>query len=197
MSRALWRRGRPSSPEHRDLAGIPIHANKDAICDAPGRLAGPNDPGDAVFARDDRGVRKQAAVVGDDPAKQREEDVEGLGRRLGDEHVALGDPAELGGPGDAAGGPFVDALARRKAVEDPFLVLRLGATEEVAQGDEDRAHEAADRWRQGREVRRGRRGRAKEGWDVFGGVGRAVFGAAGKLVRGRTTSAGNKRAYLI
>jgi hypothetical protein len=67
----------------------------------------------------------------------------GTGMRLKekDEHVALGDPAKLGGQGDAAGGPFVDALTRRKAVEDPFLVLRLGATEEVAQGDEDRAHE--------------------------------------------------------
>ena len=81
-------------------------------------------------------MRKEAAVVGDDPAKQREEDVEGLGRRLGDEHVALGDPAELGGAGDAARGPFVDALARREPVEDLFFVLRLGAPEEVAQGDE-------------------------------------------------------------
>src|SRR5262249_4587224 len=98
---------------------------------------------------------------------------------LCDEHVALGDLAELGGPRDAASGPFVDALARRKAVEDSFLVLRLGATEEVTQRDEDRAHEAADRWGQRPEVRWEPSGRAKEGWDLFGGVGRAVFGAAG------------------
>ena len=113
---------------------------------------------------------------------------------LGDEHVALRDLAEFGGPGDAAGWPFVDALARRNAVEDLFLVLR-GATEDMPQADEDRAHEAADRWGQGREVGRGRRGRAGSG-DVFGGVGRAVFGATDKLVR-QTAGARNKRAHLV
>jgi hypothetical protein len=39
-------------------------------------------------------------------------------------------------------------------------------------------------------------GRAQEGRDVLGGVGRAVGGAAGKLVRGRASGAGNKRAHL-
>src|SRR5439155_12307138 len=115
----------------------------------------------------------------------------------GDEYVAPGDPAELGGAGDAARGTFIDAFARRETVEDLFFVLHLGAREDVAQADEDRAHEAADRWGQGREVRRWRFGRAKEGWRVFGGVGRAVFGALGQLVRGRATSAGDQRAHLV
>src|SRR5207247_2363055 len=148
-------------------------------------------------AADDCGGRKQAAVVGDDPAEQREENVEGLGRRFRYQYVALGDLPELGGPGDAAGGPFVNALTRRNSVEDPILVLRLGATEDVAQADEDRAHDTTDRWRQGREVRRSRHWRAKQCRDVFGGVGRAVFSAAGKLVRRWTTGPSDQRAHFI
>src|SRR6185436_19493984 len=102
---------------------------------------------DAVLARDDRRVREKAAVVGDDPAEERQENVERLGRRLGDEDVALEDAAELVRTGDATRGPFVDAFARREPVENLLLVLHLGAAEEMAEGDEGRAHEATDRRR--------------------------------------------------
>ena len=76
-------------------------------------------------------------------------------------------------------------------------MLRLRAAEDVAQADEHRAHDATDRWGQGREVRRRRRGRPKQCRRVLGGVGSAVFGAAGQLVRRRATRSGNQRAHFI
>src|SRR5512143_47827 len=79
------------SPEHGDFAGIAVDANPDAIGDAFGGLARADDARDPVFTRHDRRMREEPAVVGDDPAQEREEDVEGLAGRLGDEHVAFGD----------------------------------------------------------------------------------------------------------
>jgi hypothetical protein len=93
----------------------------------------------------------------------------------------LSDPSKLGGPGDAAGRPFIDALACRKSVEQPFLVLLLGAAEEMAEGGEHGAHNPAGRWRQRREIGPRRRGQAKHGRDVLGGIGRPVFGTPRKL----------------
>jgi len=76
-------------------------------------------------------------------------------------------------------------------------VLRLGTPEHVVQGDEGRAHETADRWRQGREVRRGRWGRAQEGRRVLGSVTRAVLGPHCQLACGRAACAGDQRAHLV
>ena len=47
----------PASPSTR---------SEHAVGDALGRLAGADDTGNPVFARDDRRMRKQAAIVGDD-----------------------------------------------------------------------------------------------------------------------------------
>ena len=77
----------------------------------------PTTPGNAVFARDDRRMGKQAPAVGHDRAEQRQKDVERLARRFGDEDVALDDPVELGGTGDAARRPLVDAPTRRQAAQ--------------------------------------------------------------------------------
>src|SRR5262245_9462156 len=67
------------SPEHGDFAGIAVNANSHAVGDAFGGFAGANDARDAVFARDNRRMREEPAVVGDDSAQEREEYVEGLG----------------------------------------------------------------------------------------------------------------------
>src|SRR5215204_3958612 len=111
MSRALALAGRPSSPEHRDFPGIAVDAHEGAVDDAFRPLARPNHAGNAVLARYDLRVRKQAAVVGDDPAEERQQDVESFARRLGDEHIARGNPAELGWTGHSPRRPFIDALA--------------------------------------------------------------------------------------
>ena len=95
------------------------------------------------------------------PSK-REKDVEGLGRRLGDEDVSLDDPTELGGTGDAPRRTFVDAAARRQPAEKVLLVLRLGAPEHLSQSDRSRTHQARHRRRQLGRVRRWRR-RANRG----------------------------------
>ena len=52
---------------------------------------------------------EQAAAVRHDTAEQRQKDVEGLGRRLGDEDVPLDDPVEL----DGDRRPAAPALRRR------------------------------------------------------------------------------------
>ena len=77
-------------PQHRHFAGVAVDAHAHAVGDALGGLARADDAGNAVFARHDRRMRQQPAVVGDDAAEQRQQDVEGLGGGLGDEHVALG-----------------------------------------------------------------------------------------------------------
>src|SRR5207249_3771671 len=104
---------------------------------------------------------------------------------------------ELGRAGDATCRPFVHTLAGGESVEDFFLVLSLGTAEEVAQGNEDCAHDAGDGWGQRGEVRRGRFGRAEEGRSIFGGVGGAVFRALGEFVCGRATGVGDQRAHLV
>src|SRR5215831_13793477 len=53
--------------EHRDFTGISVHADTNAIGDAFGSLARADDAGDAVLACDDRGMRKEATTVGNDP----------------------------------------------------------------------------------------------------------------------------------
>src|SRR5262252_9714447 len=62
--------------EHRDFTGISVHADTNAIGDAFGGLAGADDARNAVLARDDCGMRKKAAAVGHDSAKEWQEDVE-------------------------------------------------------------------------------------------------------------------------
>src|SRR5690242_6761744 len=62
-------------PEQRDFAGIAIDADPGTIFDAFGGLAGADDTGDAVLARDNRRMRKQSAVVGHDAAKKRQQNV--------------------------------------------------------------------------------------------------------------------------
>src|SRR5687768_7559090 len=111
MSRALALAGRPSSPEHRNFPGIPVDAHEGAVPDAFRPLAGSHDPGNAVLARYDRRMRKQPAIIGDDSAEEREQDVESLARGFGDEHIALGNPAELGWARHSPRRPFIDALA--------------------------------------------------------------------------------------
>src|SRR5215207_3947124 len=59
----------------------------------------------AVLACDDRGVREQAAAVGEDSAEQRQHDVEGRRGRVRHEDVARLDPPELVGAVDYACGP--------------------------------------------------------------------------------------------
>src|SRR5262245_19343851 len=130
------------SAEHGDCAGIAVNANPDAVGDALGGFARSDDAGDSVFTRDDRRMRKEAAVVGDDAAEEREQDVERLGGRLGDEDVALEDSAEFGRPGHAPRSPLVDSRARSETVEHLLLVLRLGATEDFGQRNEGGAHDA-------------------------------------------------------
>src|SRR5262249_2123366 len=103
------------SPEHGHCAGIAVNANPDAIGDAFGGFARADTARDAVFTGDDRRRGKEPAVVGDDRAQKRKENVEGLGGRFGYEHVAFDDSAELRGTGDAARRPFVDALAGSEA----------------------------------------------------------------------------------
>src|SRR5262249_16065706 len=66
--------------EHRDFTGISVHADTNAIGDAFGGFTGADDARDAVLARNDRGMRKETATVGDDPTQEWEKDVEGLGR---------------------------------------------------------------------------------------------------------------------
>src|SRR6185369_4795758 len=65
------------------------------------------------------------------------------------------------------------------------------------QADGDSAHDTADRWGQGRDVRRWRFGRTQEARDIFGGVGRAVFGALDEFIWRRAVSAGDQRAHLV
>src|SRR5207249_9806993 len=81
MSPALCRMGRPSSPKHRDFTRIAIDAHQHAVGNALRRLAGPDDAGYAIFARDDRRMRKKAAIVGDDATQERQQDVEASGVR--------------------------------------------------------------------------------------------------------------------
>ena len=95
-------------------------------------LARADNAGDAVLARDDRRVREQSAAVGDDPAEQRQQDVERLRRRLGDEDVSLHDPVKFGRTGDAARGALEHARARAEPAQQMLLVLGLGAAEQLA-----------------------------------------------------------------
>ena len=76
-----------------------------AVGDAFGGLAGPHHAGDAVLARDDRRMREQATVVGNDPAQEREEDVEGLGCRFGDRTSPLAIRPNSEGPETRRAGP--------------------------------------------------------------------------------------------
>src|SRR5205085_9534683 len=124
------------------------------------------------------------AVIGDDPAKQREQDVERLRRRGGDEHVAFGDPAELGRASNAARRTFVHAFTGSEPIENFCLVLSLGAAEEMAQGNEDSAHDAADQRGQGSEIWRRRFWWSKGSRNVFVGAAGAVCCALGEFISG-------------
>ena len=122
-----------------------------------------------------------AAIVGDDPAQEGEENVEGFGGGLGDEDITLGNPTELGRAGDAACGPFEDAFARGQAMEDFFLVLGLRASEKMAQRNGNRAHDAANTRRQGREIGGRWLGLAEERRRIFRGIRLSKFGASGEF----------------
>jgi hypothetical protein len=105
----LLERDDPFHPSTVTSPAFAVDRTRAPVGDALGRLARPDHAGNPVLARDDRRVGEQAAAVGHDRPEQRQEDVERLGRRLGDEDVALDDAVELGGMRDAARRPFVDA----------------------------------------------------------------------------------------
>ncbi len=169
---------------------VAVDAHARAVGDALGRLARPDDARDPVLARHDRRVREQAAAVGHDRAEQRQQDVERLGRRLGDEDVALDDPVELGGAGDearralrrrpgsprarAAGPPRAPPRSCRTARPSAIPVARIMR---------------ADAGRQPGRVRRGRRRRAEGRRSVLGAVRGAVLGPRRELVGGRPVRA--------
>src|SRR4029079_6457949 len=116
-----------------------------------GRVARSDDARDPVLAGHDRRVREQAAVVGDDRAEEREQDVERLGRGRSHQDVTLDDAIELRGSGDQPGRSLVDAWARGEPAEPVGLVLGLRAAEQRVQGKPGRAHETRDRgWQPGR-----------------------------------------------
>src|SRR5436305_841302 len=108
----------PRSSQHRHLAGVTVDTHPCAVRDPRRRVAGADDTGDAVLARDDGRVRQRAAAVGDDAGEQRQQDVERLGRRLGDQYVALLDPVEVGRALDPASRSFAASRAPREATDD-------------------------------------------------------------------------------
>src|SRR3954452_10729153 len=140
--------GRSLRSQHRHLTGGAVDAHEGSVGDAAGGLARADHAGDAVLARHDRRVRQQAAVVGDDRAEQRQQDVERLGGGRREEHVALLDAAELRRSGDEAGRPFVDPGAGGEAAQHVLLVLGVGAAEERIERDAGRAHDATDAGRE-------------------------------------------------
>src|SRR5262249_10073776 len=136
-------------------------------------------------------------IVRHNPTKERQEDVEGLGRRRRDEHVAFDNPAELRRAGDAPGRTFINTLARGEPIQDFFLVLSLGTSKEVTQGNEDGTHDARNRGGEGGGVRGGGLWPGKAGWNILGGVGGPVWAAFGEFLWGGAAGAGHQRAHLI
>ena len=90
-----------------------------------GGLTGSHHTRYPVLARHDRRMREQPAAVGDDRPEQRQEDVEGLARGLGHQHVALDDAVEFGRARDATGRTLVDAAAGREPAQHVLLVFLL------------------------------------------------------------------------
>ena len=105
------------SRQKRHVTCVAVHAHPGSVGDALGRVTRPDHAGDAVLPGNYRRMRQQAAAIGHDRAKQREKDVESLGRRLGHEDVSVHDPVELRWARNAACGSFVDTSARSEPTQ--------------------------------------------------------------------------------
>src|SRR5215211_4892191 len=143
-SSSAFSSGTTASNSEPHFAGVAVDGHLVALRNPVGALARADHSRDPVLAGDDRSVREQAAAVRDDRPKQRQEDVERLGRRLGNEHVALLDPVELGRSRNTAGRTLVGAAACREPSELVLLVLLLGAAEHRVDHDHCRAHHPRD-----------------------------------------------------
>lgn len=65
--------GSAGALEHTNPAGGAVELDVIAVAQAPGRVADADDGGQAVLAREDRGVREQPAHLGDQAAHERED----------------------------------------------------------------------------------------------------------------------------
>ena len=177
---------------------VTVDPHPGAVGDPRGGVAGADDAGDAVLPRDDRRVRQRAAAVGDDRAEQRQQDVERLGGRLGEQHVALLDAVEVRRTGDAP---------RRSLPRTPELAPRPRITvsscassetaEHLAHRGAHRGHQPGHRRRELRRVGHRRRGVAQVHRGVLRGVGLVVGVPRGQLVGRRRRRPLEQRAHLV